>query len=655
MPFSFHPLVHRRALLAAALFTGATLAAPAAPARAQDPITGYSQAFEARFDRTQPVVRYTLHARPSTDSLGYAVDMSIRSVRDTLRLAIPLWAPGAYRVAAFHRYVKNVRITTADGEALPVVREDSSTWRAVVPVAARGREVTVRYDIRYPTAVGAAGLGNYSFFRSDGALISGPMTYLRIVGATLVPAHVTFDLPPTWRIVTGLVPTADPHTFFAPTYDVLIDCPTLIGSTLRLWTFAVDGVPHRIAYYPTAATVPFDTVRWVDMHQRIVAAARDVMGRLPYREYTFIYEDGPGGGLEHLNSATMSAPSATLARDAAGIASLTAHEYFHAWNIKRVRPVELGPFAYDRPVRTTSLWWAEGMTDFFSNELRRRSGIDDEAAALADLRVTLDQYLNNPGHDRVSPERASWTTWDPNTVNGGYNISYYVTGALLGEMLELHLRNATDGLKGVDDVERILFDRHAGAVGYTGENILNAVNEVCGCDMQPFFGRFVSGHESFDLAPYLAYAGYRLDTVRVRTDSLGRPLADTRASITGFNGVGSLGSYAGSPARLALSVPEGSFGRAGLRDGDFIVSVNGVAIATPADFRAAFARARVGDKYVIAYTRAGVAARTAVTILPYDRLTIRLSDLPAVTARQRAVRSAWLSGYDAAVWRRVRM
>jgi predicted metalloprotease with PDZ domain len=295
------------------------------------------------------------------------------------------------------------------------------------------------------------------------------------------------------------------------------------------------------------------------------------------------------------------------------------------------------------------------MTDFFSNELRRRSGIDNEAATIADLRSTLDQYLNNPGHDRVSPERSSWTTWDPNTVNGGYNISYYVTGALLGEMMDLYLRNATDGVKGIDDVQRILFDRYAGPIGYTGENILNAVNEVCGCDMQPFFGRYVSGHESFDVAPYLAYAGLRLDTVRVRTDSMGRPLADTRASITSFNGVGSLGSYAGSPPRLALSVPEGSFGRAGLNDGDFIVSVNGAAIATPADFRAAFARAKVGDKYVVVYTRAGVRSQTTATILPYDRLTVGVTDLPTISARQRAVRAAWLAGYDAALWRRVRM
>jgi predicted metalloprotease with PDZ domain len=620
-------------------------------AGAQDSLATYSDAFEAQFDRAQPVLRYVIHGNPPVDSLGYSVDLYVRAgsrrvdgrnrgTMDTIRVASPIWAPGAYRVANFNRYVKNVR-ASRNGAAVAVVREDSSTWRIVVPDTG---ETVLHYDVRYPTAAGAAGLGNYSFYRPDGALLSGAMTYLYVVGHKLTPVHVTFDLPTGWRIATGLVPTADPQTFFAPSYDVLIDCPVLTGPRLHIWHFAVDGVPHRVAYYTTKKWTPFDTLQWVDMHKRIVTAARNVMGRLPYREYTFIYEDGPGGGLEHLNSATMAAPSRLLAPDAHRLASLTAHEYFHAWNVKRVRPVELGPFAYDRPVRTINLWWAEGVTDFFADQLLRRAGLRDEASARRSFEIGIQAYLDNPGHDKMSPERASWTSWDPNTVNSGYNVSYYTTGGLLGELLDLSLRHRTNGVKGMDDVELYLFDHYAGPRGYTSEDLLNAVDHVCGCDMQPFFEHYVSGTTPFDFDTYLQYAGWKAVVTKQQTDSLGHQLADVRAGITGFNGVGSLGSYVGSPARLSLNIPNGSFGRAGLVDGDFITSVNGKPIADNKDFRAAFQHAKVGDRYQVAYVRAGKPATTTVVIQPYVRTVVRIVDLPTVTPQQRMVRAIWLHG-----------
>jgi predicted metalloprotease with PDZ domain len=613
----------------------------------QDPLRTYSDAFEIRFSRSQPVVRYVIEANPKQDSLGYSVTMIIRNVSDTVRLASPMWAPGAYRVANFHRHIHNLRVIK-DGVTVPVVREDSLTWRFVVPRQgvedeSRG-EMTIQYEVRYPTAAAAAGLGNYSFFRPDGGLLSGPMTYLYIVGHTLAPAHVTFKLPTGWKMVSGLTPTSDPNTFFAASYDILADCPILIGENLRIWSFEVDGVPHRIAYYPTTPKITFDSVRWVDMHRRIVMAGRDAMGRLPYREYTFIYEDGPGGGLEHLNSSTMAGPASVLAANIYAMASLTSHEFFHAWNIKRLRPINLGPFTYNKESRSKSLWWAEGVTDFYGDYLLRRAGIWNEEQAKKSFANSIQSYLNNPGRDKVSPERASWTTWDPNTVNNGYNVSYYTTGGLLGEMFELYLRHRTNGARGMDDVARYMFDRYAGPKGYTDEDILKAFNAVCGCNMKDVFKRYISGTTPFDFAPYLAYAGWKLTIDTVRVDREGRPLPDLRAGITGFNGVGSLGSYVGSPARLSLNIPDGSFGKAGLVDGDFITAVNGKPITDPMSFRAAFEGAKVGDSFKVDYVRAGKGASTTVVIQPYEVIIVRIEDLPVVTPEQRKIRELWMRG-----------
>jgi len=192
-------------------------------------------------------------------------------------------------------------------------------------------------------------------------------------------------------------------------------------------------------------------------------------------------------------------------------------------------------------------------------------------------------------------------------------------------------------------VERLLFDRYAGPAGYTAQQLLATVNDVCGCDMQPFFTRYIIGHESFPFDSVLALAGWSMTTTRVITDEHGQPLADVRASIVSQTGVGSLGGYAGSPARLSLSVPDGSFGKAGLIDGDFIVSINGTAIASSTDFRNALASAKVGSRYTVVYTRNGRRASTVVTILPYERVAIALHDLPRSNSSV-AVRWLWLSG-----------
>ncbi|MGI8547539.1 MAG: PDZ domain-containing protein [Gemmatimonadaceae bacterium] len=631
------PTKSRLALAAIAGLTAA-LALPRATS-AQIPLSTYADGFDARFDRSQPVVRYIVRAAPATDSTGYSVELQLRSVSDTVRLASPIWAPGAYRVANFYRFVKNVRVSDG-GTVVPVTREDSSTWRAII----RSGNATVRYDVRYPDAAAAAGLGNYSFLRPDGALMSGPMTYLYVVGQKLAPVHVTFELPASWRIATGLSPTFDPRTFFAPSYDILVDSPVLTGPNLHIWPFDVAGVPHRVAYYTQKDAPAIDSTKWVDMHRRIVMAARDIMGRLPYREYTFIYEDGPGGGLEHLNSATMSAPARALALNPDTTSGLTAHEYFHAWNVKRIRPVELGPFAYEREVHTTGLWWAEGVTDYFSDEINRRTSLLSPNAARNALASSITSYLANPGHDKVSPERSSWTAWNANTVNGGYNISYYTTGGLIGQMLELYIRDATNGARGMDDIEGYLFDHYAGVTGYTDQNLLHAINTICGCDMNLFYTRFVAGHETFDFDAYLKYAGWKTVMTRVTTDSLGHPLADVRGGITQFAGVGSLGSYVGSPPRLSLSVPNGSFGKAGLVDGDYISAVNGKQIRTVEDFRAALAEARVGASYTVAYLRNGKPMTTTVTILPYETVRVDIVDLPNITAQQRRMRDIWLRG-----------
>ncbi|MDB4899282.1 MAG: hypothetical protein JWN53_1090, partial [Gemmatimonadetes bacterium] len=610
------------------------------PARAQDPLYRYSEAFEQRLDRSQPRLSYDVHVDP-VDYGAYAVTLTVRNAPDTLRLRLPVWAPGAYRVANFARNLRDLAVTVR-GAPVPVSRDDSSAWTARVP---RGATVEVRYTIRHPDATAASTPNNRSFLRPEGGLFDGPQTFVYLDGYKLVPVHVRFTLPAGWKIATGLVPTADPSVFAAPSYDVLIDSPVLAGPALRSWPFEVDGIPHRAVYFALAAATPFDTGAFTQVVKRLVETERDAMGSLPYRDYTFLFVDGTGGGLEHLNSTTIGVQSDELARDPAASADVTAHEFFHLWNIKRIRPAVLGPFDYQHPVRTTDLWWSEGVTDYFAQEFIRRTGMRTEQGARDTLATLLESYLANPAHTRISPERSSWTAWDTPAANGGYGISYYTQGAVLGELLELELRDRTEFRRGMDDVERMLLDRFAGPRGFTGEDLLHTVNEVCGCDLRPFFAQHVSGAGELDLEHSLGLLGWRAAVTRAAArDSAGRALADRRLGASAYGGYGSAGGAAGGPLRISVGDPTSAWGRAGLTTGDQLVTVNGRRVASAAELKATLAALRVGDQASVDVLRSGAPVRARVTVTGYERTTVSLVDLPVVTRRMRRMREIWLTG-----------
>lgn len=653
--------VHRLRPRTIAALAALLLAAPAATppaARAQQPNATYADAFEVPRRRTDPAAFYTVRV-DTTDLTGYAVTLELRRPADApgaaapLTVALPRWAPGAYRLAEFGRYTRDLVATTDGGRPARVDALADGRWR-VTPGAA-WRTLRVTYRVQFPTPAAAAAPNNRSFLTARGGLFDGPLTFAYVEGGERLPAHVRFALPPSWQTATGLTPTSDPRTFFARSYDMLIDSPVLAGpaSALRVWRFAVDDVPHRVAFWAQPGAAAFDTARFVATAERAVRAARGVMGELPYRDYTFLFVDGPGGGLEHLNSTTIGVAAAALARDPAAAASVTAHEFWHLWNVKRLRPVELGPFDYQRAVRTPSLWWSEGVTDFFADEILRRAALRDSAAAVVDFADALQSLLGNPAAARVSPERSSLTAWDRPDVNGGYSVSYYLQGKLLGELLELRLRAATGGRRGMDDVMRRLYNRFAGARGFVPGDVEQAVAAVCtsggdaaACDwVAPLFTRSVRGAQPADWAGTLALAGWRLDSTRVAaTDSAGHPAPDLRASIVAFAGLGSAGGAAGGRPRLSIAGPHVAFYRAGLRTGDEVTAANSAPIDGAAAWRRAIAGLRVGDTLTVDVLRDGRPVRAALVLPGYQTLRLRLVDLPAPTERQRFVRRVWLRG-----------
>jgi len=621
------------ALLATGAIASALLLPIARPLCAQVPLDTYQDAIESRTARTAPVVRYVV--TPSIADTTWRVEMHIARAPSRLVLRLPIWAPGAYRVVHWARDIRALTITS-DGRELPVRAEvDSSRWTTDVI----GDRVVVRYTVGYRTPTAPS---NRSFLAPSGGLVDGPATYLYLEGEKLLPAHVRFDLPDGWTIATGLTPTVDPASFFAPSYDILADSPALVGR-IRRWGFDVDGIPHRIAIWMRPEARLFDSTAWIDRHARMVRAGRAVFGALPYRDYTFLYVNGAGGGLEHLNSTTLGVRGDLLADDIASRDGTIAHEFFHLWNVKRIRPAALGPFDYQHPVRVLDLWFSEGVTDYYADVLLRRSGLADPARARRSLVEAIEDYLNNPARDRLSPERSSWTTWDPPSVNDGYALSYYLSGLLLGEALDLRIGHATDGRRGMDDVMRVMFDRFAGPRGFASEDLLHVVNEVCGCDLQPLFARHVQGAVPLDLAATFALAGLRLTTTVVPVDSAGTPIPDRRIALPPLSGFGSSTTALGG-IRLLVSDPTSAWARAGVRSGDELLRIDGTPVTARDQLPAFVARTRIGQRVALRLRRDGREFDVRLTLPGYTRVRATLDDDPAATPAQRALRERWLRG-----------
>jgi len=598
-------------------------------ARAQHPLRQNTGAVEIRYARSQPVVGYTLRV-DTADLTAFAVEMRIRNIPDTFRLAMVAHPEYDDR---YWRFVDSLHVLAPGGVA-SVVSEDSALWRVVAP----GGEAVVRYRLRLPTPQESPRAAWRPYLTATGGLVGGTHSFLYVVGATLAPAHVVLELPQGWEAATGLEPTADPAIFFAPSVNVLVDSPVLVGRFAR-WRFALDGVPHRVVYWPLAQATLFDTAAFVGNIERLVRQAVVLFGRAPYREYAFLFQDGAYGGLEHRNSVTLGAPSADLAQEPKWLLAETAHEYIHTWNLMRIHPAEYGDVDYRMQPRTRGLWWSEGLTLFYADLLLRRAALPvADSTRVAHLERLIGRYFGNPGNARIAPEQVSLVAYGaPPGSLGDYSASVHLQGELLGAMLDLIVREATNGRRSMDDVMRAMLARFSGERGFAGTDIERTVADVCGCDVRSFFAAHVRNGQPIDFDHYLGLIGLRVRlSWKPALSSDGQPAADLRL-------------FAWLPPgdrflSLLLSDPTSAWGRAGLHTGDRIVSVNGAPLATMDDFRALRRRLRMGDSVQIAVQRPTGPWNTTVVVTGYDQPVARIEAIPEATERQRVLRGQWVAG-----------
>jgi len=463
-------------------------------------------------------IHYTIRI-PQPESHYLDVEALFPTVPDELFL--PVWTPGSYMVREYSRNIEGLR---ADGADIRKVRKN----RWVVSAHNPADEIRLHYRI-YCHELSV----RTNWVDDQFALINGAATFLTSPTALACEYQVTLDVPLTGAWCGCGLPSCGSNTFCAPDYDALVDSPILVGNP-SVYEFHVERKPHFFINQGEAGL--WDGAKAAADLATLVEAHRCLWGTLPYEKYLFInLLIGKGGGLEHRNSTVLTYDRYAMRTHRTYIAwlDLASHEFFHVWNVKRLRPAELGPFDYENEVYTRNLWIAEGFTEYYGPLLLRRSGLSTDEEFLgtkhesgqrgvqASLTWLVDELQRTPGRLQQPVSLASFDAWirhyrpDENSPNVA--ISYYIKGALIAWLLDTRIRKTTDDRKSLDDVMRLAYERYSGSRGYTDAQFCTTAEEVSGTDLSAWFDEVVHSTDELDYSEALDWFGLRFKSAQVCT------------------------------------------------------------------------------------------------------------------------------------------
>jgi len=422
---------------------------------------------------------------------------------------MPVWTPGYYQVLDYAKNLEHFRASDDRGRELRWERTAQNTWEVQRGASS---SVVVQYDIKANTQFVAQ-----SWLDTTRGYITPASVFLYADGYLHHPVTVAVRPWLKWnKVATGLeVVGEEGHMFRAPDFDILYDCPILVGNLEALPPFTIQGIPHDFVGYRLGE---FDRVAFMEDLNKVVETGIAIIGDIPYKHYTFL-AIGPGrGGIEHLNSTTISFSGEDL-RTPDGrqrVLSFIAHEYFHHYNVKRIRPVALGPFDYERENRTNMLWVSEGLTVYYEYLILRRAGLMSGDALLHDLESDMAAYENKPGRLFQSLTQASYETWSDGPFGRkgdsvDRTISYYEKGPVVGMLLDFAIRHATNNQRSLDDVMRALYQQYYREKkrGFTDDEFREICEKVAGTALPEIF-EYASTVKEIDYAKYLGYAGLEL-------------------------------------------------------------------------------------------------------------------------------------------------
>lgn len=454
-----------------------------------------------------PTINYTISmSKPWTHLLEVEMRLAWTAMPEQAELKMPVWTPGSYLIREYARHVESFSAKDASGNDLTWRKTNKNTWQ----IDAKGaKEIVARYNVyANELTVRTSELNDEHAFISPAALLLFPKDQLSAPSTVKV---VPFG---NWKVATGLPKIANQtNAFRAENFDVLYDSPFEVSDFKEI-SFDVQGKPHR---YVVTGEGNYDLPKIARDTAKIIEQASKIFGDLPYNDYLFILNTRGGGGLEHLNSTALQFNRFNFTTRYKDFLNLVAHEFFHLWNVKRIKPDALGPFDYENENYTRLLWFAEGGTAYYESVLLRRADLISAEEFTAARETQMLALQNRPGRFETSLEDASFDAWikyyrpDENAVNN--QISYYDKGELVNFLLDVEIRKASGGAKSLDDVMRYLYAEFAKKNrNYSPEDLQKTCELMAGKPLNDFFERYVRGTAEIDYNAVLNGIGLKFST-----------------------------------------------------------------------------------------------------------------------------------------------
>jgi predicted metalloprotease with PDZ domain len=558
-------------------------------------------------------IAYTVTVKNPTSHL-YDIEMSIKGLRETsVSVSLPAWSPGMYRIENYARNVQDFRALNMRSQPLMWEQIDKQTWRIAKQAA---EDVDVRYQV-------------FSTQLTDQmADLAPPATFMYVVGQKHVPCTVKYNAPGGWKVYTGLEKKGD--RYFANDYDIFIDAPAFIGE-FKVLQFETGGANHQLVFSKRDISMSAPQVT-ADI-QDIVEAAMRMFGKLPYKEYVFLFKVQPQAtnSVEHLNSTHITVGENDFVTQTTyrQFLATVAHEFFHLWNVKRIRPAVLGPFDYSHEVHTRLLWMAEGITSYYGDLLLERAGIDTPEEYLGRMAVVINSLEHTPGRHLMSAEDASWNAWLRSDNADNNTLSYYVKGEAIGFLLDIEIRARTKNRKSLDDVMRYLMETYANkGVGFPEDGFLKAIEAVAGSDFHEFYEAVIQGRRDLDYNRYLKQAGL-VAQVQLQPASI----------YVGIEFDPGDGNFPRVRRVLANSPAE----RAKLDTGDLLVSMNDERL-TFDNFRSRLHSHTIGETIKLTVLRNQRLMDLHIAPVEFQEERWQVNDIARPTPEQTELKKAWLTG-----------
>ncbi len=590
-------------------------------------------------------------SRPVSHLFEVAIEVQLPADSKTTSIdfQMPRWSPGRYAVFDFAKNVQefqalggicpqNAKCQLPDS---PVTRIDDQTWRVAT---INTHNLTIRYKV-----FGNDLSGTFSQLDARHANFNGGSIFMYIVDHKPDPVKLVIEPPTGWRIFNGRMERPDQREWQFANWDLLTDTPTEIAPDFTHDQFEVDGKMYHVIVHSFGDEGKKRAALVKDI-EKIVRAEIAMWGPPEFDSYTFLIhfaaDDVSSDGMEHLTSTQIIEPGALGEEGVYGSALETlSHEFFHVWNVKRLRPLALGPWDFTRPLITRELWIAEGFTNYYGNLMMRRAGLWDDTKFLRRESDTITGIETAPGSRLMSAEQSSLVApfidnapHSQKTNLGNTAISYYPKGELIGLVLDLMIRGKTNGKSSLDDVMRRMYDEYylkspnasyyLRGRGYTMEDLQRVAFEVAGYDFSDFFKRYVRDTEVLPYSEAFGYAGLSLTrTVARQPHDAGIALewGDSKNPVIG---------------RVRNSSPAEE---AGLQQGDEILSLGGKKVSNE-NWLVSLARYKEGDRVAITVRRNRRNINPTIVIGPPDRFDYRIESHSNVNPEQIALRTAWLKG-----------